>query len=163
MFYHVPSRLFPQNFENTAIHSVFFNFSMFQCRWPIQTYIQEIHPKHCFSHCFFEVYQQKHKNLFCFFAIKPVQNTSFCIQRPFRVSLFKCFFSLFAGFSVAGSLPKWPKIPWQYPLKLRHRKAVEKSRTIRGPGRPWPRFPLPWDASSRCFFSHFPPKLGSVK
>ena len=67
MFYHVPSRLSPQNFENTAIHSVFFNFSMFQCCWPIQTYIQEIHPKHCFSHCFFEVYQQKHSNLYLFF------------------------------------------------------------------------------------------------
>ena len=36
-----PIPLSPQTLENTAIYTVFFNFSMFQCRWPTQTYIQK--------------------------------------------------------------------------------------------------------------------------
>lgn len=39
----------------------------------------------------------------------------------------QCFF-IFGRFSIAGSLPKWPKIPFQYPLKFRHPKIVETSR-----------------------------------
>ena len=46
-----PIPLSPQTLENTAIYNVFFNFSMFQCRCPIQTYIQEILPKQGSSFC----------------------------------------------------------------------------------------------------------------
>ena len=42
----------PQTLENTAIYTVFFNFSMCQCRWPTQPYIQKIVQKHCFLQCF---------------------------------------------------------------------------------------------------------------
>ena len=38
-----------------------------------------------------------------------------------------CFF-IFGRFSIAGKLPKWPKIPFQYPLALRHPKILEKWR-----------------------------------
>ena len=38
------------------------------------------------------------------------------------------FFSFLAVFSIAGKLPKWPKIPFQYPLALRHPKILEKCR-----------------------------------
>ena len=59
-----PIPLFPQTLENTAISSVFFNFSMFQCCWPTQTYIQEILPKHCLSQCFYNISRQKHGHVF---------------------------------------------------------------------------------------------------
>ena len=61
-----PIRLSPQTFENTTIYSLFFNISMFQCRWPHQTYIQEILPIHCLSQCFCTVSRQKHGNLHVF-------------------------------------------------------------------------------------------------
>ena len=38
------------------------------------------------------------------------------------------FFFIFGRFSIAGKLPKWPKIPFQYPLALRHPKILEKCR-----------------------------------
>ena len=41
----------PQTLENTAIYTVFFNFSMFQCRWSTRTYIQKILRTHCFLKC----------------------------------------------------------------------------------------------------------------
>ena len=37
-------------------------------------------------------------------------------------------FFIFGRFSIAGKLPKWPKIPFQYPLALRHPKIIEKCR-----------------------------------
>ena len=37
-------------------------------------------------------------------------------------------FFIFGRFSIAGKLPKWPKIPFQYPLALRHPKILEKCR-----------------------------------
>ena len=37
-------------------------------------------------------------------------------------------FFIFGRFSLAGKLPKWPKIPFQYPLALRYPKILEKSR-----------------------------------
>ena len=58
--------LSPQTLENTAIYGVFFNFAMFQCRWPTQTYIEEIRPKHCFQKCVYNVSGQKHGNLHVF-------------------------------------------------------------------------------------------------
>ena len=51
--------LSPQTLENTAIYTVFFNFSMCQCRWPTQTYIQKILQKHCFFTVFLQCFPSK--------------------------------------------------------------------------------------------------------
>ena len=59
----VQFRDLPQTLENTAIYTVFFNFSMCQCRWPTQTYIQKIIQKHCFFQCSYTFFHQKHLNL----------------------------------------------------------------------------------------------------
>ena len=124
-----PIPLSPQTLENTAIYTVFFNFSMFQCRWPTQTYIQKILQKHCLFTVFLQWFLSLHifrhkvgpKLVFAVFSMlwhpKTIQN----------IAIYSVFF-IFARFSIAGSLPKWPKIPFQYPLKLRHPKIVEKSR-----------------------------------
>ena len=42
-------------------------------------------------------------------------------------AMYNVFF-IFGRFSLAGKLPKWPKIPFQYPLALRYPKILEKSR-----------------------------------
>ena len=44
-----------------------------------------------------------------------------------NLAMYNVFF-IFGRFSIAGKLPKWPKIPFQYPLGLRHPKILEKSR-----------------------------------
>ena len=44
-----------------------------------------------------------------------------------NLAMYNVFF-IFGRFSIAGKLPKWPKIPFQYPLALRHPKIVEKCR-----------------------------------
>ena len=62
----------PQTLENTAIYTVFFNFSMCQCRWPTQTYIQKIVQKHCY------IFSVKNAVIYTFFGLKSVQNTGFC-------------------------------------------------------------------------------------
>ena len=53
------SLMSPQTLENTAIYTVFFNFSMFQCCWPTQTYIQKILQKHCFFAVFLQCFPSK--------------------------------------------------------------------------------------------------------
>ena len=59
--------MFPiPSFQNTAIYTVFFNFSMFQCRWPTQRYIQKSLQKHCFLQCVYNVFRQKHGNVHVF-------------------------------------------------------------------------------------------------
>ena len=127
--------LSPQTLETTAIYTVFFNFSMFQCIWPTQTYIHKILQKHCFflKHIF-TMFSVKNTVIYTFFGIKSVQNTGFCSvfndlasKNPSKYRYLQCFF-IFVRFSIAGSLPTWPKIPFQYPLKLRHPKIVETSR-----------------------------------
>ena len=50
------------------------------------------------------------------------------IQKPCKILLCTMFFFIFGRFSIAGKLPKWPKIPFQYPLALRHPKILEKCR-----------------------------------
>ena len=72
-----PIPLSPQTLENTAIYTVFFNFSMCQCRWPTQTYIQKIVQKHCFLQCFY-IFSVKNAVIYTFFGLKSVQNTGFC-------------------------------------------------------------------------------------
>ena len=44
-----------------------------------------------------------------------------------NLAMYNIFF-IFGRFSIAGKLPKWPKIPFQYPLALRHPKILEKRR-----------------------------------
>ena len=121
----------PQTLENSVIYTVFFNFSMCQCRWPTQTYIQKILQKHCFFQCFY-IFSVKNVVIYTFFGLKSVQNTGFCSvfnalasKNHSKYRYLQCFF-ISVRFSLAGSRPKWPKIPFQYPLKLRHPKIVEK-------------------------------------
>ena len=44
-----------------------------------------------------------------------------------NLAMYNVFF-IFACFSIAGKLPKLPKIQFQYPLALRHPKILEKCR-----------------------------------
>ena len=44
-----------------------------------------------------------------------------------NLAMYNVFF-IFGRFSIAGKLPKWPKIPFQYPLALRHPKILEQCR-----------------------------------
>ena len=44
-----------------------------------------------------------------------------------NLAMYNVFF-IFGRFSIAGKLPKWSKIPFQYPLALRHPKILEKCR-----------------------------------
>ena len=44
-----------------------------------------------------------------------------------NLAMYNIFF-IFGRFSIAGKLPKWPKIQFQYPLALRHPKIPEKCR-----------------------------------
>ena len=76
----------------------------------------------------------KHTVIYTFFAITSVQNTCFCSvfnalasKNPANLAMYNVFF-IFGRFSIAGKLPKWPKIPFQYPLALRHPKILEKCR-----------------------------------
>ena len=88
----------PQTLENTAIYTVFFNFSICQCRWPTQTYIQKIVQKHCFLQCFLHLFRQKRRNLHVFrLKVGPKHWFLQCfqcsgIQKPFKISLFTVFF-----------------------------------------------------------------------
>ena len=49
------------------------------------------------------------------------------IQNHSKYRYLQCFF-ISVRFSLAGSRPKWSKIPFQWSLKLRHPKMVEKTR-----------------------------------
>ena len=83
----------------------------------------------------FVMFPVKHTVIYTFFAITSVQNTCFCSvfnalasKNPAKYCYVQCFFSFLAVFPLPGKLPKWPKIPFQYPLALRHRKILEKCR-----------------------------------
>ena len=65
----------------------------------------------------FTMFSVKNTVIFTFFGIKSVQNTGFCSvfnalasKNLSKYRYLQCFFS-FVRFSIAGSLPKWPKIP----------------------------------------------------
>ena len=82
----------------------------------------------------FVMFPVKHTVIYTFFAITSVQNTCFCSvfnalasKNPANLAMYNVFF-IFGRFSIAGKLPKWPKIPFQYPLALRHPKILEKCR-----------------------------------
>ena len=93
-----PSPLSPQTLENAAIYTVFFNFSICQCRWPTQTYIQKSFKKHCFFHSFY-IFSVKNIVIYTFFGLKSVQNTGFCSvfnalasKNHSRYRYLQCFF-----------------------------------------------------------------------
>ena len=86
-----------------------------------------------FFQCFY-ILSVKNIIIYPFFGLKSVQNTGFCSvfnalasKNHSKYRYLQCFF-ISVRFSFAGSRPKWPKIPFQYPLKLRHSKIVEKTR-----------------------------------
>ena len=77
--------------------------------------------------------------IYVVFGIKSVQNSGCCSvfkalasKNHSKYRYLQCFF-ISVRFSLAGSRPKWPKIPFQYPLKLRHPKLVEKTRKPQTP------------------------------
>ena len=69
----------PQTLENTAIYTVFFNFSMCQCRWPTQTYIQKNTSKTPFFLQCFYTFSVENTVIYTFFGIKSVQNSGCCV------------------------------------------------------------------------------------
>ena len=86
--------LSPQTLENTAIYTVFFNFSM-----PLANSNYTNNPsKPFFFQCFYNVFRQKHRNLHVFrHKVGPKQWFLQCfqcsgIQKPFKISLFTVFF-----------------------------------------------------------------------
>ena len=94
-----------KSFQNIAFDSVFVMFPVNHT--VIYTFFcYNVSPKHLFLQCF--------------------QCSG--IQKPCKILLCTMFFSFLAVFSIAGKLPKWPKIPFQYPLALRHPKILEKCR-----------------------------------
>ena len=92
-----------KSFQNIAFDSVFVMFSS-QAYGNLHVFCYNVSPKHLFLQCF--------------------QCSG--IQKPCKILLCTMFFSFFGRFSSAGKLPKWPKIPFQYPLALRHPKILEK-------------------------------------
>ena len=79
----------------------------------------------------------KHTVIYTFFAITSVQNTCFCSvfnalasKNPAKSCYVQCFFSFLAVFPLPESYQNDPKfkIPFQYPLALRHPKILEKCR-----------------------------------
>ena len=85
-----------------------------------------------FSQCFY-IFSVKNAVIYTFFGLKSVQNSGFCSvfnalasKNNSKYRYLQCFF-ISVRFSPAGSRPKWPKIPFQWPLKLRHPKIVEKN------------------------------------
>ena len=76
----------------------------------------------------------KHTVIYTFFAITSVQNTCFCSvfnalasKNPAKSCYVQCFFHFWPFFHCRKAT-KWPKIPFQYPLGLRHPKILEKCR-----------------------------------
>ena len=94
-----------KSFQNIAFDSVFVMVSS-QAYGNLHVFCYNVSPKHLFLQCF--------------------QCSG--IQKPCKILLCTMFFFIFGRFSIAGKLPKWPKIPFQYPLALRHPKILEKCR-----------------------------------
>ena len=89
-----------------------------------------------FLQCFYNVFRQKHRNLHVFrHKVGPKHWFLQCfqcsgIQKPFKISLFTIYsvFSFLSVLPLPEAYQNDPQIPFQYPLKLRHPKIVEKSR-----------------------------------
>ena len=102
----------------------------------------KVGPKHRFLQCCFNLFF-KNNIIYAFFNIKLVQSTGFCSvfntvtsQILWKHLYLQFFFSLLSvfplpeasqvRFSVAGTPPKRPKIPSQYPLQIQTPKNVRK-------------------------------------
>ena len=122
------------NLENTAIYTVFFNFSMCQCRWPTQTYIQKIVQKHCFFAVFL-YFSVKNAVIYTFFGLNSVQNTGFLqcfqcsgIQKPFKISLFTVFFHFCPFFPCWKPTKNDPKFRFNTILSSDTKKSSVRNR-----------------------------------
>ena len=117
--------LSPQTLENAAIYTVFFNFSML-----VNSNIYTKNPsKTLFCQCFYNVFSWRHRNLHVFrHKVGPKHWFLQCALASKNHSKYRYLqrFFISVRFSLAGSRPKWPKIPFRWPLKLRHPKIVEK-------------------------------------
>ena len=91
---------FPKPLKH-RFYTVFFNFSMFQCRWPTQTYIMYTtnSSKTLFFVSVFAMFSVKNIVVYTFFGIKSVQNTVFCSvfnalasKNPSKYRYLQCFF-----------------------------------------------------------------------
>ena len=123
--------IYKKSFQNIVFDSVFPMFPVKQT--VIYTFfaIKAVIPsKHGFWQCFCNASSQAYGNLHVFcYNVSPKHLFLQCfqcsgIQKPCKILL--C--TIFGRFSFAGKLPKWPKIPFQYPLALRHPKIIEKCR-----------------------------------
>ena len=126
--------LISQTLENTAIYTVFFNFSMCQCRWPTQTYIQKIVQKHCFFSVFLHFFRQKRRNLHVFrLKVGPKHCFLQCfqcsgIQKPFKISLFTVFvFSFLSVFPLPEADQNDPKFRFNTLLSSDTQKSSQKN------------------------------------
>ena len=129
-----PIPLSPQTQKNNAVYIVFFNFSMFQCLSGQFKHIEKKSFKYIVFYSVFTMFSVKNTVIYTFFGIKSVQNSGFCSvfnalasKNLSKYRYLQCF-SFFIRISIAGSLPKWPKIPFQYTLNLRQPRIVEKTR-----------------------------------
>ena len=110
-----PTPLFPQTLENTAMYTVFFNFSMCQFRWPTQTCIQKIVQTQCFLQCFYNGFRRKHRILHVFrHKVGPKHWCLQCfqcsgIQKHFKISLFTVFFLFLSVFPLPEAYQNDPK------------------------------------------------------
>ena len=134
IFYNVSNSLISPKPMKTPLFTLF--SSIFPCSMAAGQ-LKHIYKKsfqNIVFYTFFTMFSVKNTVIYMFFGIKSVQNTGFCSvfnalasKNPSTYRYLQCFF-IFVRFSIAGSLPKWRKIPFQYPLKLRHPRIVEKSR-----------------------------------
>ena len=89
----------------------------------------------------FTMFSVKNALICTFFGIKSVQNTCFCnvfnalaSKNLSKYRYLQCFF-IFVRFSIAGSLPKWPKIPFQYRAqKPKNRRRISQTPPNSGLG-----------------------------
>ena len=140
-FFHVPMPvansniyIYKKSFQNIVFDSV---FPMFSSQTDGNLHVFCHKGSKSFQNIAFDsvfvMFPVKHTVIYTFFAITSVQNTCFCSvfnalasKKLAKSCYVQCFFSFLAVFSIAGKLPKWPRIPFQYPLALRHPKNPRK-------------------------------------
>ena len=80
------------------------------------------------------MFSVKNAVVYTFFGWTSVQNTVFSTVFNALASKntlkyrYLRYYLIFGNFFSTGNLPKWLKMPFQYILKLRHPKIVEKPR-----------------------------------
>ena len=127
--------IYKKSFQNIVFDSVFPMFPVKQT--VIYTFFCHKGSKSFQNIAFdsvFVMFPVKHTVIYTFFAITSVQTLVFAVFSMLwhpktlqNLAMYNVFF-IFGRFSIAGKLPKWPKIPFQYPLALRHPKILKKCR-----------------------------------